>query len=237
MKKTNKIWISVLTVLGFVLILSNSCKKSSDDTTPSVIDKDGNVYKTVTIGTQVWMAENLKTTKYVNGDLIGTTPVPTTDISAESTPKYQWPSSGNENDVATYGRLYTWYAVTDTRNICPDGWHVPVNVEFTTLMTYLGGDTIAGSKLKETGTTHWASPNTRATNVTGFTALPGGYRGYEGTYNFMSYTGYFWTATEYDPNNGWFRGLYYNGAYDHNLSNSKQAGFSVRCIKGPLVGK
>jgi len=107
MKKTNKIWISVLTVLGFVLILSNSCKKSSDDTTPSVIDKDGNVYKTVTIGTQVWMAENLKTTKYVNGDLIGTTPVTTTDISAESTPKYQWPSSGNENDVATYGRLYT----------------------------------------------------------------------------------------------------------------------------------
>jgi uncharacterized protein (TIGR02145 family) len=237
MKKTNRIWISVLTVLGFVLILSNSCKKSSDDTTLSVTDKDGNVYKTVTIGTQVWMAENLKTTKYVNGDLIGTTPVPTTSISAESTPKYQWPSSGNENDVATYGRLYTWYAVTDTRNICPDGWHVPVNVEFTTLMTYLGGDTIAGSKLKETGTTHWAEPNTGATNSTGFTALPGGYRGYEGTYNFTGYTGYFWSTTEYDANNGWFRGLYYNGSYDHNLTNNKMAGFAVRCIKGLPIGK
>jgi uncharacterized protein (TIGR02145 family) len=236
MKKTDRILISALAILGFLLIQPYSCKKA-DDTITSVIDKDGNVYKTVTIGSQVWMAENLKTTKYLNGDLIGTTPLPTSDISGESTPKYQWPSGGNENGVSTYGRLYTWYAVTDSRNICPTGWHVPSNIEFSTLMSGLGGDDLAGKKLKETGTTHWANPNTDATNESGFTALPGGYHGYEGSYNYIGYTGYFWSSTESDVNNAWYRGLYYNGAYDHNLSNSKKAGFAVRCIKGLLTGK
>ena len=236
MIKINSIRISSLAVLGFVLVLSNGCKKS-EDTSSDEVDKDGNVYKTVTINSQVWMAENLKTTKYQNNELIGTTTVPTSDISGESSPKYQWPSGGNESNVGTYGRLYTWYAVIDNRNICPVGWHVPNNVEFSTLMSNLGGDDIAGKKLKELGTTHWASPNTEATNESGFTALPGGYRGYEGSYNFAGYTGYFWSSTEYDANNAWYRGLYYNGAYDHNLSNNKKVGFAVRCIKGLLTGK
>jgi len=236
MTMKNRIWITALSLMGFVLILLNSCKKSNDSAI-TVADKDGNVYKAVTIGTQVWMAENLKTTKYLNGDSIGTTSQPTSNISGESNPEYQWAFGGNESNVATYGLLYTWYAATDTRNVCPAGWHVPTNVEFTTLMTYLGGDTIAGRKLKETGTTHWASPNTGATNETGFTALPGGYHGYEGSYNFMGYTGYFWSSTEVDANNAWYRGLYYNGSYDHNLSTSKMVGFAVRCIKGNLPGK
>jgi uncharacterized protein (TIGR02145 family) len=236
MKRTYRIWISTLTVLGIVIILTNSCKKA-DDTTTGVIDKDGNVYKTVTIGSQVWLTENLKTTKFQNGELIGTTTTSTSNISSENTPEYQWPSAGNESNVSTYGRLYTWYAVNDNRKICPAGWHVPDNIEFSTLMSNLGGDDIAGKKLKETGTTHWANPNTDATNESGFTALPGGYRGYEGTYNFVGYTGYFWSSAEVDVNNAWYRGLYYNGAYDHNLSNSKKAGFAVRCIKGNLPGK
>jgi uncharacterized protein (TIGR02145 family) len=236
MKTKNEIWISLLTVLGFVFVLSNSCKKT-EDTSPAVTDKDGNVYKTVSIGNQVWMAENLKTTKYLNGDLIGSTATTTTDISSESTPKYQWPCGGNETNVATYGRLYTWYAVTDSRNICPTGWHVPTNDEFATLMTAVGGDTIAGIKLKETGTTHWSSPNTGATNGSGFTALPGGYRGYTGDYQFIAYTGYWWTVTGYDANNAYFRGLYYNVKYDHNLTNSMKAGFTVRCLKGLPTAK
>lgn len=236
MKRTYRIRIAKLTVLGFVLILTNSCKKTKDPI-PVVTDKDGNVYKTVTIGSQVWLAENLKTTKYQNGDLIGTTASPAANISSESTPKYQWPSGGNEINVGTYGRLYTWYAVSDSRNICPTGWHVPDNTEFSALMSNLGGDDIAGKKLKETGTTHWAGPNTDATNESGFTALPGGYRGYEGLDNFVGYTGYFWSLNEADVNNAWYRGLYYNGAYDHNLSNSKKAGFAVRCIKGLLSNK
>jgi uncharacterized protein (TIGR02145 family) len=236
MKKIKKIRISALAVVGFLLILPCGCKKT-DDTTSDVIDKDGNVYKTITISGQVWLAENLKSTKYQNGDLIGTTPSPSTDITGESTPKYQWPSGGNESSVSTYGRLYTWYAVNDSRNVCPAGWHVPNNIELSTLMSNLGGDDIAGSKLKENGTTHWASPNTDATNESGFTALPGGYRGYEGIYHYIGYTGYWWSDTENDANSAWYRGLYYNGAYDHNLSNSKKAGFAVRCIKGLLTGK
>ena len=104
-------------------------------------------------------------------------------------------------------------------------------------MSNLGGDDAAGKKLKEIGTITWASPNTDATTDSGFNALPGGYRGYEGTYNFIGYTAYFWSATENDANNAWYRGLYYNGAYDHNLSNSKKAGFAIRCIKGVLAGK
>jgi uncharacterized protein (TIGR02145 family) len=230
MKTKNRIWISVLTVIGFVLILLNSCKKA-DETSTAVTDKDGNVYKTVTIGTQVWMAENLKTTKYLNGDSIGTTTPSSLDISRESAPKHQWASGGNESNVATYGRLYTWYAATDSRNICPTGWHVPNEAEFTTLANFLGGDTIEGIKLKETGTTHWASPNTGATNESGFTALPGGYRGYLGSFYFIGYAGYWWSATEYDANNAWYHGLYYNAVYEHILSNSKMVGFAVRCLK------
>jgi uncharacterized protein (TIGR02145 family) len=237
MKKKSRIWVAVLTVIGVVLVIHSSCKKADDNTSNNVSDKDGNVYKTVTIGNQVWLAENLKTTKYQNGDLIGTTTTSTSDISGENTPKYQWPSGGNESSVGIYGRLYTWYAVADSRNICPTGWHVPNNIEFSTLMSNLGGDDIAGGKLKETGTTHWASPNTEATNESGFTALPGGYRGYEGSYYFVGYTGYWWTATEADANNAWYRGLYYNGIYDHNLSNAKKAGFAVRCLQGNPTGK
>ena len=238
MKTKNRIWISVLIVSGFILILLSSCKKK-DETSTAVIDKDGYEYKTATIGTQVWLAENLRTTKYLNGDPIGTTIPASLNITSESTPEYQWASGGNESNVGTYGRLYTWYAITDSRKICPTGWHVPIDEEFATLTTYLQGDTIAGKKLKEYGTTHWANPNTGATNQSGFTALPGGYRGYEGGYYFVGYTGYWWSATESetDVTSAWFRGLYYNAVYDHDLSNSKKVGFSVRCLKGNPIGK
>jgi uncharacterized protein (TIGR02145 family) len=176
----------------------------------SMTDHDGNTYKTVIIGTQIWMAENLKTTKYNNGELIGTTTPATTDISDEPTPKYQWAYDGNEGNVATYGRLYTWYAVNDSRNVCPTGWHVPSDPEWTTLTTYLGGESVAGSKLKETGTTHWQSPNTGATNETGFTALPGSLRYQDGMFDFIGGYGYWWSSTEHDPPTAWERYIYYN---------------------------
>src|SRR5688500_14669040 len=150
MQKINRILIYPLFV-GVFLILVSSCKKDNE-TPATVTDIEGNVYHTVTIGTQVWMAENLKTTKYRNGDLIGTTIPATLDISSESAPKYQWAYNGEESIVATYGRLYTWYAVTDSRNVCPTGWHVPSDAEWTTLTTYLGGESVAGDKLKENGT-------------------------------------------------------------------------------------
>jgi uncharacterized protein (TIGR02145 family) len=160
--------------------------------TGTVEDADGNVYQTIGIGSQIWMTENLKTTRYRNGDLIGTTTPATLDISVEATPKYQWAYDGDESNVVTYGRLYTWYAANDTRNVCPTGWHIPTSAEWSILDTFLGSNLgVAGGKLKETGTTHWLSPNEGATNETGFTALPGGRRnevgGFDGIGDFSSW--------------------------------------------------
>jgi uncharacterized protein (TIGR02145 family) len=114
------------------------------------------------------------TIKYRNGDIIGTTTPATLDISSETSPKYQWAYDGNESNVATYGRLYTWYAATDSRAVCPTGWHLPTDAEWTTLTTYLGGESVAGGKLKEAGTTHWNSPIqelTTAVDSQGFLAV------------------------------------------------------------------
>ena len=177
------------------------------------------------------MVENLKTTKYRNGDLIGTTTPDTLDITSEPTPKYQWPPNGDESNVATYGRLYTWYAIADPRNVCPSGWHIPSMEEWETLKSFLGGDDIAGGKLKETGTTHWLSPNTGATNETGFTALPSGYRGISfGGFGTISYwwtsttvQGLDWTAVSAGTNN--------EGTSLILETNYKNSGWSVRCIK------
>ena len=190
-------------------------------------DVDNNLYKTVTIGTQVWMAENLKTTKYRNGDLIGTTDPPTNDITIEAAPKYQWAYDGNEGHVPDYGRLYTWYAITDSRNVCPTGWHVPSDGEWNVLAA-LVGDSVGG-RLKEKGLTHWLSPNTGASNTSGFTARPAGIRG-----EFFIELGLntiFWSSTEYDGGDAWLRYL----SHDDNIlgrSNlNKYYGFSVRCMK------
>jgi len=195
-----------------------------------VRDYDGNVYGVVTIGTQKWMTENLKTTHYVNGDVIpdGTG---AGDISGEIEPKYWFAYEDNLDTVSIYGRLYTWYTVTDSRNVCPDGWHVPTDAEWTTLTTYLGGESVAGGKLKETGTTHWTTPNTGATNSSGFTALPGGVRDLNGTFSGLGDYAYFWSATEYDSSRAWGRGLYYNYSVVSRGFHWEYTGFSARCLK------
>ena len=159
---------SIGTVYGTQVIFSTATLSGG-----TVVDIDGNVYNTVTIGTQVWMVENLKTTKYRNGDAI---PNVTGNASwvALSTGAYCWYNNDAATYKATYGALYNWYAVGDSRNIAPSGWHVATDSEWTTLSTFLGGESIAGDKLKEIGTSHWLSPNTGATNSNGFTAFPGG---------------------------------------------------------------
>jgi len=196
------------------------------------IDGDNNNYPVVAIGTQVWMAENLKTTKYNNGDFIATTSPASLNIISESTPRYQWAYNGNENNVSVYGRLYTGYAVTDNRNICPTGWKVPSRTEWLTMSDYLGGETVTGNKLKETGQIHWSSPNTTATNETGFTALPGGFRSYNGSFEYVGEYGQFSSTTEdtLHPGNTFHCSL------SNNLTNifwwgSMYSGISVRCIK------
>jgi len=196
---------------------------------PTVTDIDGNVYQTVLIGDQCWMMENLKVTHYRNGD-----PIP--NVTDNST--WEGLTSGayceHNNDpgnVATYGRLYNWYAVDDSRNIAPEGWHVPTDAEWQVLVDYLGVDGVAGGKLKEAGTTHWVSPNTGATNESGFTALPGGYRCYDGGFYNMSSHAYFWSSTEYDDNYAWSRSLGFNYSEVGRSYGSKDYGFSIRCVK------
>jgi uncharacterized protein (TIGR02145 family) len=151
------------------VVVGLSCKKSTPNDPNTVTDIDGNVYKTVKIGNQTWMAENLRTTKYRNGD-----PIPLIkDAGAWSnlgSGAYQGPFF---SDKLEYGNFYNWFAVSDPRNIAPEGWHVATDAEFTELASFLGGNAIAGNKLKETGTTHWKDPNT-GTNESGFTALGNG---------------------------------------------------------------
>jgi uncharacterized protein (TIGR02145 family) len=197
-------------------------------------DGDNINYPVVEVGTQVWMARNLRTSSYKNGDPIGTTSPKTLNISTEISPKFQWVYYGYEIviDTAAYGRLYTWYAATDTRGVCPAGWHLPSQTEWNALITALGGATVAGGKLKETGFTHWATPNTDAANTSGFTALPTGSRAPSGSCtNYTSFS-YMWSATARDLNYSWYCALGYNFAAAYSdVNTGKSSGLAVRCVK------
>lgn len=201
--------------------------------TPATIkDFDNNVYETVSIGTQMWMVDNLKATHYQNGDLIGTTNPATLNITAETSPKYQWAYGGNENNVQIYGRLYTWYTITDTRKICPTGWHLPSDAEWTLLENTLGTYLIAGSSLKEAGNDHWKSPyNLDATDESCFTALPGGYRDSNGSFYMLQDNGYWWSVTQSQTNGSWVRSLSSNAINVARSGANNSFGLSVRCIK------
>jgi uncharacterized protein (TIGR02145 family) len=222
---------NIIRISGVILLifLIHSCDPIDDN---SIKDIDDNVYNTVTIGTQVWMAENLKTTKYKDGTAI----LLVTDGAAWAaliTPGCCWYNNDAATYKATYGALYNWYTV-NTGKLCPTGWHVPTDIEWTTLTTFLGGELVAGSKLKETDVTHWLSPNTGATNESGFTALPGGYRfGSFGNGMFFSIgvSGYWWSSTEYNTYNAWYRSVDYDGSDVYRNGSSKNNGFSVRCLR------
>jgi uncharacterized protein (TIGR02145 family) len=199
----------------------------------TVKDIDGNVYKTVTIGTQIWMAENLKTTKYNDGTAI---PLVTDDAAwvnrdsiAFTTRAYYW----YDNDITyknIYGALYNGYTVK-TGKLCPSGWHVPTDAEWSELTNYLGGEGVAGGKLKEASITHWETPNTGATNETGFNALPGGYRFMDGTFQLVNGGGNWWSSTDYNTERTWFRGMNNNIEFVIKGPLEKPNGVSVRCVK------
>ena len=216
MKKTLLIALPLLLIVG--------CSKPID-----VDDVDGNSYKTIRIGDQVWMAENLKVTHYRNGDEI---PTGLDNASWSSTTNGAYAVyDDNESNADTYGYLYNWFAVDDSRNIAPEGWHVPTDDEWQTLVDYLGGSSVAGGKLKEEGTTHWDSPNFGATNESGFTALPGGYRSIDGYYSSVGNYGFFWSSAEYGSGHAWTRVLLYTVSDVVRSYGSKHCGFSVRCIR------
>jgi uncharacterized protein (TIGR02145 family) len=209
----------------------------------TITDIDGNVYKTVRIGNQIWMAENLKVTHYRNGDPITDGSI-LGDYSSELAPKYRFVYNDDDLYADIYGLLYTWYVVADSRGIAPDGWHIPSDREYRELELYLGmneadtgavcsleGNNIAG-KLKETGFAHWYAPNSGATNESGFTALPAGYRRrFDKEFDYIGSFACFWTSTAYDELNAWYRHLYYDKSGICRTRNLKNYGFSVRCIK------
>ena len=186
----------------------------------------------IKIGKQIWMKRNLDVDTFRNGDAI---PQAKTDA--------EWRRAGEQGKPAwcyyenaglygeKYGKLYNWFAVNDLRGLAPEGWHVPSDNEWTTLTTFLGGESVAGGKMKSTGTSLWQSPNTAATNSIGFTALPGGYRNGNGTFNFIGSAGHWWFSSEFNTVNAWgFVVVSSHGsALRGNLN--KEVGFSVRCLK------
>ena len=193
----------------------------------SITDADGNIYKTIVIGTQTWMAENLKSTKYNDGSVI---PIVTSTSSWAhlKTHAYCWPNNDETTYKDTYGALYNWYAVNSGK-LCPKGWHVPTDTEWTTLITYLGGESVGRGKLKETGIEHWKSPNTNATNLSGFSAVPSGYL--YGTLYPIGYYASWWSSTEVNQYDTKCRILDYLDSHSFYSSGTRGFGLSVRCIK------
>lgn len=194
----------------------------------TVTDIDGNVYHTVTIGTQVWIVENLKVTHYKNGDPILNVN-DDTQWNSLTTEAYSY-YDNDSNNADIYGCLYNWYAANDSRNICPTGWHVPTKEEWTILEMYLGESSVAGGKMKETGTIHWKSPNTGATNESGFSALPGGYSGNEGFLGIIGDYGNWWSVTEFGEVGIWVLYLAYDSSDVNWAAGDNNMGFSIRCI-------
>jgi uncharacterized protein (TIGR02145 family) len=221
-----------LAILGIVLILASRCSK--DSTTSqipygTVSDYEGNAYKTVPIGTQTWMAENLRSIKLNDGMQI----VLVTDNNSWSNltaPAYCYYGNDSTSYKYKYGALYNWYTV-DTKKLCPTGWHVPTVSDWTILKTYLGTDSLAGGKLKDASSNNWNLPNLYATNSTKFTAWPGGYRFYNGSYNNSGYSGNWWSSTAKSAAASWYFYLIYSDGKLGQNSYDNTYGFSVRCIK------
>ena len=217
-------------VLSIIVLVSAGCDETVDIPVSTIKDIDGNVYHTAKIGDQEWLVENLRVVHYRNGDSIP---------NIENGTQWGQLTTGaycDYNNAAafakTYGRLYNAYAVIDARNIAPEGWHVATHADYLALEEYLGGVDTAGGKMKEEGTAHWSSPNTGATNSSGFKGLPGGYRSRAiGIFSGLNDLGCWWTSTEYDADNMYARFL----NFDQGVSNVTWAyryiGMSVKCLK------
>ena len=251
MKKKNRVWIYPLIIIGALLMLTSSCKTPTGQVGSTVTDIDGNVYNTITIGTQVWMVENLKTTKYRDGSPI---PNVTDDKTWESLTTGAYCNYNNdENNSTAYGRLYNWYAVNDSRNIAPTGWHVPTDAEWTTLENYLiangynyDGTTSENKIAKSLATsTGWNSSTNKGAvgntdypeyrNKSGFSALPSGLRDHRGEYDEIGKYCIWWSSTSNTQDvmyrtmcYGDWR-LHWNYQNDHHIESL--GGFSVRCLK------
>jgi len=214
---------SIIALLFCFLIVTGCDKEQLAE--GMVKDVDGNIYHSIVVDSQVWMLENLKTTRYNDGSPI-TLITDNLSWGKLTIPAYCWHGNNPENKE-TYGALYNWEAA-HTGKLCPKGWHVPTLEDWMILSTYVRDD---GGRIKEQGLTHWTLPNSQASNVTGFTALPGSYRGFEGKFGEIGISAYFWcdyTFGEYDAIGITLR------HYDFSLSSyqiPKIFGCSIRCIR------
>ena len=191
-----------------------------------IVSYEGKTYNTVQIGTQCWFKENLNVGTRINGS----------QDQLDNGIKEKYCYNDLESNCDVYGGLYQWnemmqYSTTPgVQGICPTGWHLPTDAEWTTLTDYLGGENVAGGKMKEAGTAHWLSPNTGATNSSGFTALPGGYRTSNGNFHLLTLNALFWSSTENASISAWGRNLDYNGEFVFHGYSFKPYGFSARCV-------
>lgn len=217
-----------------IAVLFYSLSIAAQEASSYTDSRDGKTYMTVKIGAQTWTAENLDVIKFNNGDLIPEAKTKTEWQAASNSKEAAWCYYDNDPENGKkYGKLYNWYAMVDPRGLAPVGWHIPSNAEWTMLTDNLGGENVAGTKMKSNS--GWYI-NNNATNESGFTGLPGGYRNENGTFIFLSHSGFWWSCTEDDGNllNAWFRYLYYgsNSVYRYSgRLNYKLVGLSVRCLK------
>lgn len=209
-------------ILGITILVGISCS--------TIKDIDGNKYNVVKIGEQRWIGENLKTTKNSDNTQI---PLVTNDTEwiNQYTPAYCWYNNDSVTYAQIYGALYNWHTV-ETGKLCPSGWHVPTDEDWKLLMDYVGGDDVAGSKLKEMGNSHWTDSNSDATNENGFTALPGGYRATNGKFLHMGIKGHWWTSTSFSYTHAVKKDINdENGIVNSGNGNKSRGGVSIRCIK------
>ena len=234
-------------VSALLIALPTGCKKTATNVIEkgTVKDYEGNSYPTVKIGSQWWMAKNLKATKYNNGEQIGTTTPYSLSITGATSPEYHWAYQGSESIAAIYGRQYTWYAATDSRNVCPAGWHVPSDTEWSVLTDYLAANgygyqtssnAISKSLAATSGWLMYAITGVPgndqvSNNRTGFGAMPGGLRLANGTYQNAGETAYYWSSTADIPALASYRLISFdiNSVQVGNLP--KESGMSVRCVK------
>lgn len=239
MKKKDRIFVHLLIIIALVLIFTSGCKKDNPVISyGSMTDQDGNTYKTVEIGTQTWMAENLKTTKYSDNSTIPNVTSNSAWIRL-TTPGYCWYDNNETTNKPKYGALYNWYTAT-TGKLCPTGWHVPTDAEFKTLEMFLGmtqvqadgtswHGTDQGTQMKNT--TGWKAGE-NGTNTSGFSALPGGFRYYaDGSFFNESTLSYWWCSNESSPTTGYYRRLDGNNAGVFREGTIKAAGKYIRCVK------
>jgi uncharacterized protein (TIGR02145 family) len=214
---------------------SSVASAASNAVTPKVFDN----LPSIIIDSQIWTSKNLDVSTYRDGTAIPRV-VDGATWAALTTGAYCYYNNDSTTYAAIYGKLYNWYAVagihdndpnTANKTLAPEGWHVPTDSEWTMLTSYLGGESVAGGKMKEVGVSHWVSPNTGATNESGFSGLPGGYRNYDGIFNSNRNNGFWWSSSEYNPTTAWYRGLSNDIGYVYRLNYYKDSGFSGRCLR------